>query len=186
MKCLLTGSEGKCPTMRWIRTHPCFFPFTTSLRRWRSLRSQGRHAWCAKKRTMEFVMTMRRWICQLGQRSESYMRIGDYCQEMENPYFGAEQTADIYYMSAVTIKVFGLIDPAGTSSVNRDNLREYRNLLKAYVYDESVAGCGGNNVACLFIKDLHNGSIMDQSKGPRDTSSPCSTISQARTRTITS
>ena len=33
----------------------------------------------------------------------TYMRIRDYCQKMENPYFGAKQPADIYYMmSAVT------------------------------------------------------------------------------------
>jgi hypothetical protein len=69
-------------------------------------------------------------------------------------------------MSAVTINCFGLIDPTGTSSVNSDSVKEYRHLLKAYVYDESVAGWGGNNVASLFIKDLHDGGLMDQSIGP--------------------
>jgi hypothetical protein len=97
----------------------------------------------------------------------TYMRIRDYCQKIENPYFGAEQPADIYYMSAVvTVNCFGLVDPTGTSSVNMHNLREYRHLLKAYVYNESVAGCGGNNVASLLIKDLHDSGLMDRTKGP--------------------
>jgi hypothetical protein len=96
----------------------------------------------------------------------TYMRIGDYCQKMENPYFGAEQPGDTYYMSPVTVNCFGLVDPAGTFSVDKNNLKEYRHLLKAYVYDESVAGCGGNNVASLLIKDLRDSGLMDRSKGP--------------------
>jgi len=105
-------------------------------------------------------------LTEIAHVLRTYLRIGDYCQKMEYPYLGAEQPADIYYMSAVTINCFGLIDPTGTSSVNSDNVKEYRHLLKAYVYDESVAGCGGNNVASLFIKDLHDGGLMDQSFGP--------------------
>jgi hypothetical protein len=69
-------------------------------------------------------------------------------------------------MSAVTVNCFGLVDPTGTLSVNMQNLREYRHLHKAYVYNESVAGCGGNNVASLLIKDLHNSGLMDRTKGP--------------------
>jgi hypothetical protein len=105
-------------------------------------------------------------LTEIDHGFRTYMRIGDYCQKMEYPYFGAEQPADIYYMSAVTVNCFGLVDPAGTSSVNSDNVREYRHLLKAYVYDESVAGCGGNNVASLLIKDLRDSGLMDRTKGP--------------------
>jgi hypothetical protein len=83
---------------------------------------------------------------------------------MEMPYFGAEQPADIYYMSAMAVNCFGLVNPTHTCSVNSDNVKEYRHLLKAYVFDESVAGCGGNNVSSLvFIKDLHDGGLMDRS-----------------------
>ena len=49
------------------------------------------------------------------------------------PYFGAEQPADIYFMSAMTVNCFGFVDLAGTCSVNSDNMQEYRHLLKAYV-----------------------------------------------------
>ena len=105
-------------------------------------------------------------LAKIDHGFRTYMRIGDYCQKMEMPYFGAEQPADIYFMSAMTVNCFGLVDPAGTCSVNSDNVIEYRHLLKAYVYDESVAGCGGNNVASLFIKDLHDSGLMDRSIGP--------------------
>lgn len=96
----------------------------------------------------------------------TYMRIGDYCQKMEMPYFGAEQPGDTYYMSPVSVNCFGLVDPSGTFSVDEENVKEYRHLLKAYVYDESVAGCGGNHVASLLIKDLRDSGLMDRSKGP--------------------
>jgi hypothetical protein len=96
----------------------------------------------------------------------TYMRIGDYCQKMEMPYFEVEQPGDTYYMSPVNVNCFGLVDPAGTFSVDKHNLRQYRHLLRAFVYNESVSGCGGNNVASLFIKDLHTSGLMDRSKGP--------------------
>jgi hypothetical protein len=106
-------------------------------------------------------------LAKIDHDFRTYMGIGNYCQKIEMPYFRAEQPADIYYMSAMAVKCFGLVDPTGTCSANSDNVKEYRHLLKAYVYDESVAGCGGNNVASLFIKeDLHDGGLMDRSIGP--------------------
>jgi len=95
------------------------------------------------------------------------MRIGDYCQKMEMPYFGAEQPSETYYMSALTINCFGLVDVAGKNELNGDtNLLEFKHLLHAYIYDEGVSGCGGNNVASLLIKNLHDGGLLDPTKGP--------------------
>ena len=103
------------------------------------------------------------------QHSEcTYMRIGDYCQKMEMPYFGAEQPGDTYYMSPLTINCFGLVDPTGMSSTDDDNpdLTKWRHKLHAYVYAEGVAGCGGNNVFSLLIKNLHDSGLLDPTKGP--------------------
>ena len=33
----------------------------------------------------------------------TYMRVGNYCQNLELPFFGAEQPGDTYYMSPLTI-----------------------------------------------------------------------------------
>jgi hypothetical protein len=97
------------------------------------------------------------------------MRIGDYCQKMEMPYFGAEQPGDTYYMSPLTINCFGVVDPTGMSSTTIENdtiLTEWRHMLHAYVYAEGVAGCGGNNVASLLIKNLFDSGLLDTNKGP--------------------
>jgi hypothetical protein len=88
---------------------------------------------------------------------------------MEMPYFRAEQPGDTYYMSPLTIKCFGLVDPTGISSTttvdNDANFIEWRHILHAYVYAEGVPGCGCNNVASLLIKDLHDAGLLDPTKG---------------------
>jgi hypothetical protein len=99
-----------------------------------------------------------------------YMQIGNYCQKMEMPYFGAKQPGDTYYISPLTINCFGLVDPTGMSSTTVDNdanFIEWRHMLHdVYVYAAGVAGCGGNNVASLLIKNLHDAGLLDLTKGP--------------------
>jgi hypothetical protein len=88
---------------------------------------------------------------------------------MEMPYFGAEQPGDAYYMSPLTIKCFGLVDPNGISSTTADknaHIIEWRHKLHAYVYAKGIAGCGGNNVASPLTKDLHDAGLLDPTKGP--------------------
>ncbi len=98
----------------------------------------------------------------------TYMRIGDYCQKMEMPYFGAEQPGDTYYMSPLTINCFGVVDPTGmhTDEEDAELTTQWRHILHAYVYAEGVAGCGGNNVASLLIKNLHDSGLLDPTKAP--------------------
>ena len=94
------------------------------------------------------------------------MRVGDYCQKLELPYFGAEQPGDTYYMSLLTINCYGLVDVAGKVDKNEEGMQSYKHLLHAYLYDEGVAVCGGDNVTSLILKNPHNGGILDPTKGP--------------------
>ena len=97
----------------------------------------------------------------------TYMRIGDYSQKMEMPFFGAEQPSDSFFMSALNINCFGAVDPAGKVYLNVDTyLKEYKHLLHAYVYAEGTASCGGNAVASLLIKNLNDAGLLDPTKGP--------------------
>jgi hypothetical protein len=48
----------------------------------------------------------------------TYMGIGDYCQKMEMPYFGAEQPGDTYYVYPLIIKCFELVHYSGMSSTS--------------------------------------------------------------------
>jgi hypothetical protein len=41
-----------------------------------------------------------------------------------------------------------------------------RHMLHVYIYGEGVAGCGGNNVSSLLIKNLHDAGLLDLTKGP--------------------
>ena len=75
----------------------------------------------------------------------SYCLIGDYAQNLELPHFGAEQPQDIYYFSALTVNVFGLAD-----------VTKLPTTMHAYGYLEDKGGKGGNNVASLLIKGLHD------------------------------
>jgi hypothetical protein len=117
-----------------------------------------------------YIAKAREDVTNKVPRSEcTYMRIGDYCQKMEMQYFGADQPRDTYYMSPLTINCFGLVDPTGMSSTTVDNDAnsiEWRHMPHVYVYGEGVAGCGGNNVSRLLIKNLHDAGLLDLTKGP--------------------
>ncbi len=71
--------------------------------------------------------------------------IGDYAQNLELPHFGAEQPQDIYYFSAITVNVFGIAD------VTRSPTH-----MIAYGYTQDQGSKGGNNVASLLVKGLHD------------------------------
>ena len=45
-------------------------------------------------------------------------------------------------------------------------MQSYKHLLHAYLYDEVVAGCGGDNVTSLILKNPHDGGILNPTKGP--------------------
>ncbi len=64
-------------------------------------------------------------------------------QNLGLPHFGAEQPADIYYFSELTVNIFGIAD------VTRKPTK-----MIAYGYTEDQGGKGGNNVASLIMKGL--------------------------------
>ena len=62
----------------------------------------------------------------------------DYCQNLDLPHLGGEQPGDTYYYSPVWIYCLGIVDTS-------------EDKLYAYVYKESDAKKGGNNVASILL-----------------------------------
>ena len=83
--------------------------------------------------------------------------VADYCQNMSLPHQGMTQPGDTYYFSPLTINCFG------TADTGFENPK-----MRAYVYDEGTAKKGGNNVASLLYKDIHERGWIDKEQGPRE------------------
>lgn len=62
----------------------------------------------------------------------------DYCQNLDLPHLGGEQPGDTYYFSPVWLYCLGIVD------VSEDQLY-------AYIYEESAAKKGANNVASILM-----------------------------------
>ena len=62
----------------------------------------------------------------------------DYCQNLDLPHLGGEQPGDTYYYSPVWLYCLGIVD------VSEDQLY-------AYIYEESAAKKGANNVASILM-----------------------------------
>ena len=58
------------------------------------------------------------------------------------------------------------MEVAGKVETSKEGVQSYKQLLHAYLYDEGVSGCGGDNVTSLILKNLHDGGILDRTKGP--------------------
>jgi hypothetical protein len=69
----------------------------------------------------------------------------DYAQILGLPHFGEEQPADIYYFSELTVNIFGVAD-----------ITQKPTKMLVHGYTEGEGGKGGNNVASLVMKALHN------------------------------
>ena len=63
-------------------------------------------------------------------------------------------------MPPLTINCYGLVDVADKVEAYEDGVPSRKHLMHAYLYDEGVAGCGGDNVTSLILKNLHD------AKGP--------------------
>jgi hypothetical protein len=74
-----------------------------------------------------------------------YTIVCEYAQNLNMPHYGDEQPGEIYYFSALTINLFGIV-----------NLRLHPNKLNYYAYLESKGKKGSNNVASLIMQDLHD------------------------------
>jgi len=87
----------------------------------------------------------------------SYCMVCDYAQNLGLPHFGAEQPADIYYFSELTVNIFGIAD-----------VTQKPTKMRAYGYSEDQGGTGGNNVASLIMKGLADlGWIQQENPGKR-------------------
>eukprot|EP00977_Amphora_coffeiformis_P007840 scaffold1724_cov158-Amphora_coffeaeformis.AAC.6 len=83
--------------------------------------------------------------------------VADYCQNLALPHLGHSQPGETYYFSPLTVCCFGTADTA----TDKPQMR-------AYVYSEGDGKKGGNNVASLLFKDLHDRGWVDKEKGPRE------------------
>ncbi len=73
------------------------------------------------------------------------------------PHFSAEQPADLYYFSELTVNVFRIA-----------NMCNKPTTMLAYGYTEYEGGKGGNNVASLLLKGLIDlGWLRDDKVGKR-------------------
>ena len=62
----------------------------------------------------------------------------DYCQNLDLPHLGGEQPGDTYYFSPVWLYCLGIVDV-------------FEDQLYAYIYEESAAKKGANNVALILM-----------------------------------
>jgi hypothetical protein len=82
---------------------------------------------------------------EVPHKDRDYVLVCDYAQNMPLPHYGGEQPGEIYYFSALTINLFGIVDLSRTP-----------NKLNCYAYREFTGKKGSNNVASLLMQDLHD------------------------------
>ena len=75
----------------------------------------------------------------LPHRQRTYLFYFDYAQNMQCPFFGAQQPGETYYMSPLSINIFGIA-----------NACKEQETLQAYCYHEGEGHKGGNNVVSML------------------------------------
>jgi hypothetical protein len=80
---------------------------------------------------------------EVPHHEREYVIVCDYSQNLPLQHYRGEQPEEIYYFSAVTINLFGIVD-----------LSLAPTKLACYAYREFTAKKGSNNVASLLMKDL--------------------------------
>jgi hypothetical protein len=73
----------------------------------------------------------------------------DYAHTINYPHYGGEQPCEIYYLSALTINLFGIVDLSVTPQK-----------LNCYAYRESTAKKGINNVSSMLMHNLHENNCL--------------------------
>jgi hypothetical protein len=81
----------------------------------------------------------------LEREEKVHTLVCDFSQNGELPSYGSEQPGEVYYFSALSIFIFGIVDT-----------NEEEDKLTTYCYDEGVGKKGGNNVASLLMKHLRD------------------------------
>jgi hypothetical protein len=82
---------------------------------------------------------------EVPHKDRAYMVVYEYTQNMPLSYYSGEQHKENYYLSALTINLFGVVDLSCTP-----------NKLNYYGYRDFTGKQGSNNLAWLLIQDLHD------------------------------
>lgn len=90
-------------------------------------------------------------------RDRTYTFICDYAQNMELPWFGENQPGETYYLSALSVFNFGVVNVAHRSADG--SITDH---LYAHIYKEGDGQKGGNNVASLLMKTLRNLNLLQE------------------------
>jgi hypothetical protein len=85
----------------------------------------------------------------------TYTLICDYGQNMALPHFGSSQPGDTYYLTPLSLYIFGVAD---MSYIGREGEEEDQSY--AHLYKEAFGEKGGNNVASLVVKSLKQLKLM--------------------------
>jgi hypothetical protein len=83
----------------------------------------------------------------------SFCLVADYAQNLGLPHFGGEQPGDTYYFSPLAVYCFGVVDASRSPEV-----------LHCFGYTEDQGSKGGNNVASLLLRALHQLEILEDGK----------------------
>jgi hypothetical protein len=79
------------------------------------------------------------------RQDREYVIICDYAQNLPLQHYGGDQPGEIYYFSALTVNLFGIVD----LSLSPNNL-------KCYAYREFTARKGSYNVASLIMQYVYD------------------------------
>jgi hypothetical protein len=83
--------------------------------------------------------------------------VHEYAHNINFPHYGGEQPCEIYYLSALTINLFGIVDFSVTL-----------NTLNCYAYRESTEKKGSNNVVSMLMHNFfENNWLMKGNPGKR-------------------
>jgi hypothetical protein len=91
----------------------------------------------------ETTKAIRHTIAQYPHQERHCVRVGDYRQNLAGPHFGGAQPDDTYYLSPITVFLFGLVD-----------LSTSPNQMNCYTYGENEGNKGAHNVSSLLMHDM--------------------------------
>lgn len=92
--------------------------------------------------------------------NRTYTFIADYCQNLALPHFGQTQPGDTYYLTPLSLYVFGVVDVSHVGN----GAEEEQDHLYAHIYKEGTGEKGGNNVCSLLVKTLKHLKLMEFDK----------------------
>jgi hypothetical protein len=82
---------------------------------------------------------------EVPHKDREYVIVCDYAQNIPLSHYGGEKPGEIYYFSALKIKIFGIVDLSRTP-----------NKLNCYTYRKFTGKKRSNNVASLLMQYLHD------------------------------